>query len=38
MDHYEVPAADPATNMGDRRQRASRDGVVRSFDTFGPET
>jgi len=38
MDHYEVPAADPAAKMGDHRQRAFRDGVVRRFDAFGPET
>ena len=37
MDDDEVPAAEPATGMGDRRQRALRDRVVRHFDALGPE-
>jgi hypothetical protein len=38
MEDDEMSAAEPATEMGDRRQRALRDRVVRRPDALGPET
>lgn len=38
MEDDEVPAAGPATEMGDRRQRAPRDRLVRSLDASRTET